>query len=328
MKLKTTKLMKRLLLTLVVMCCCVFASHAVDHVTMTLTNCAVTSNTITYDVMVVNDGTGTVAFNSTTTRITFSAAIVPATVVPSYVAGSSDFPAAFPTPQGTAYSITYSSGTRLVTLTTSTGNYTSGTALQLPPNVPRRIGTFTLTNSANWAAGQNVGLTWSGTTTGIVSYNNGAGTTTGMNTTTNRTLGTTCTLVTPSVCSSPPTANAGGPYSSCGNKQLSGSVGGSATAGTWSTPNGTGSFSPSHLRDPATHIPISAGVYTIACEKFTTADSDALPGSFPSSYLKWACLCLSPYVAYKKPSASFDMNNVHSVRLDWAGQKQAGQPRF
>jgi hypothetical protein len=55
-------------------------------------------------------------------------------------------------------------------------------------------------------------------------------------------------------CTSAPTANAGGPYSSCGNKTLNGSVGGSATAGTWST-NGTGGFFPSANLLNATYMP-------------------------------------------------------------------------
>ena len=45
-------------------------------------------------------------------------------------------------------------------------------------------------------------------------------------------------------CAAPPTANSGGPYSSCGSRQLNGFVGGSATGGVWSTSNGTGSFTP------------------------------------------------------------------------------------
>ena len=45
------------------------------------------------------------------------------------------------------------------------------------------------------------------------------------------------------ICINPPTANAGGPYVACGNVKLDGSVGGSATGGTWSTTTG-GTFVP------------------------------------------------------------------------------------
>ncbi len=56
------------------------------------------------------------------------------------------------------------------------------------------------------------------------------------------------------VCLNPPTANANGPYSSCGNTLLNGSVGGSATSGTWSSPTG-GTFIPAANVLNATYVP-------------------------------------------------------------------------
>ncbi len=56
------------------------------------------------------------------------------------------------------------------------------------------------------------------------------------------------------ICLNPPTAVANGPYTSCGNTLLNGSIGGSATSGTWSSPTG-GSFLPSANVLNATYVP-------------------------------------------------------------------------
>ena len=59
------------------------------------------------------------------------------------------------------------------------------------------------------------------------------------------------------VCNNPPTANANGPYSSCGSEVLNGTVGGSATGGTWSSPTG-GTFTPNATTLNATYNPSAA----------------------------------------------------------------------
>jgi hypothetical protein len=63
-------------------------------------------------------------------------------------------------------------------------------------------------------------------------------------------------------CSNPPTVNAGGPYVTCsGSVTLNGSLGGSATAGTWSSPTG-GTFTPNATTLNAVYTPSTADLTT------------------------------------------------------------------
>ncbi len=59
------------------------------------------------------------------------------------------------------------------------------------------------------------------------------------------------------VCQNPPTVNAHGPYTGCGDVLLNGTVGGSATGGTWSSPTG-GTFLPNNTTLNAVYHPSAA----------------------------------------------------------------------
>ena len=78
-------------------------------------------------------------------------------------------------------------------------------------------------------------------------------------------------------CTNPPIAIPGGPYSSCGNVVLNGSVGGSATGGTWSSSTG-GTFTPNATTLNATYHPSATdlinGTVTL---KLTTNNPSGLP---------------------------------------------------
>ena len=56
------------------------------------------------------------------------------------------------------------------------------------------------------------------------------------------------------ICVNPPTADGGGPYTSCGNVPLNGTIGGSATGGTWFSSTG-GTFIPNSNTLNATYLP-------------------------------------------------------------------------
>ncbi len=129
-----------------------------------------------------------------------------------------------------------------------------------------KIGRFQITNTVGFTLNSKMNIVWSadpnnGKSNTIVSaYVNGIATDI-TNTTSNFNWNSpgTCAsnpLLTNGVCSNPPIAKANGPYSSCGNVILNGSISGSATNATWSSPTG-GTFTPNTSTLNATYTPSS-----------------------------------------------------------------------
>ncbi len=88
------------------------------------------------------------------------------------------------------------------------------------------------------------------------------------------------TVVTTAVCANPPTTNPGGPYFTCATVLLNGSIGGSATKGTWSSPSG-GTFVPNDTTLNAVYIPSaidsSFGSVTLTLTSDNPLGGDCLP---------------------------------------------------
>lgn len=88
------------------------------------------------------------------------------------------------------------------------------------------------------------------------------------------------TVVTIAVCANPPTTNPGGPYFTCATVLLNGSIGGSATKGTWSSPSG-GTFVPNDTTLNAVYIPSaidsSFGSVTLTLTSDNPLGGDCLP---------------------------------------------------
>ena len=88
------------------------------------------------------------------------------------------------------------------------------------------------------------------------------------------------TITTSVVCANPPTAIPGGPYTSCGFVLLNGSVGGSATSGTWSSAT-AGTFLPDPATLNAVYIPSAAdstnGSVTLTLTSDNPLGGDCLP---------------------------------------------------
>ena len=216
---------------------------AQSHVTMATANCTATSTYIEFDVTVVNDGTTTLAFNSTTLRIALPSTIINNTdaCTVSYQ-GSSDFPLLFTSGNNQSYT----PSSRLITATTSPTQYTSATAVSLPAGTARTIGRYRVTKSSGTFTENGSGAMVWNSTAGVVLYVNGASTTTNFNTTTNRTLSTPCTLTIPSSCVVPSlsavTSNVTCNGGTDGSINLSTSGGSSPFTYAW-TKTGDGGFS-------------------------------------------------------------------------------------
>jgi len=187
-------------------------SKSTALVNMYTTNCTAGANYIEFQLNITNSSTAgeTLYINTAGTwRMVHGAGIVPTgtnTYTMSYVPNSCDpiLNPAFAT-QGTTFSMSYTASSRLMQCTfTNTVLGNSAAAVNAPVLAGQTIsaGKFRLTiTNTNWVGSQAVGLGWSGTTSGIVAYVNTAITVTNFNTSTNRTLGTMCTMNTPAPCS-------------------------------------------------------------------------------------------------------------------------------
>jgi hypothetical protein len=207
MKIKNLSSMRKLMLLLL----SVFAyagAVTAQSVSMSINNCAVTApNEIQFDVTATNlTAANVLHWNSVVIRLTYSTGFLASTsdaVVWGYV-GNSDFPLSLPPSANPTFTSNPTLATKLQ-LQTGAGIYNNATctAPAILPGATAKIGRFFLRdNTANFVAGQSVGLTWI-TSSGLVLYLDCATTVTNYNTAGTRTLNPPCSLTIPAGCTSP-----------------------------------------------------------------------------------------------------------------------------
>ncbi|GEM_PF-2865474 len=220
-----------------------FTGYSQTHVTMSMQNCSQpSSNTIQFDLYIVNDGTTALKFNGAQFGINYDPAILNGgTITTSVVNNSWDIIVV----GGSSSSFSFPSGAANHVRIVQTGCIgCSGSAPSMPTNVPLRFGTFILTNSQPWAANSQPNFTLQSSVTGgkticaTVVYIGANTSTTSLSTTgTDRDLSINCSL-TLNACV---TSNAGPDQALCNmtTATLAGNLpaGGS---GTWSVLSGTG----------------------------------------------------------------------------------------
>ena len=146
------------------LCCFVLLSFAAfsqtPHITVTMTNCSATANTLSYDLMVVNDGTAALKMSQIQTGVLYPSNLMNGGVgTYTYVTGTSDImqPALGGTPGGPGVLLGFPTVTNNVAklnlrqIQLPIGSKAG--AMDLPFGVSYRIGRFTLTNTVNWATG-------------------------------------------------------------------------------------------------------------------------------------------------------------------------------
>ena len=200
----------KLMSTLVLLFSLFQTAQAQQHVTMQFTNCAaVGANRYEFDVIVTNDGTVPIKFNSVVIRWNYGNAPVlsPASPAPTYSWGnvSTSMGAGW----GTSGSYTHNATSRQCSFSSGTGFWpNSSVAPDLPIGTPVTLGRYYFQTSTSFTQGVLNQATWA-STAGIVGWVNGSPTTSSLNTTTTRTLSTPCSIQLNVPSNTCPTAAAG-----------------------------------------------------------------------------------------------------------------------
>lgn len=243
-KLSTTRILIVLLLSVFSFAGAVTA----QSVSMSITNCAVTApNEIQFDITATNlTAANILHWNSAVIRLSYSTGFLASTadaVVWGYVSGS-DFPLSLPPNASPTFTSNPLGATKLQ-LQTGSGIYNNSpcnATTAIAAGATAKIGRFFLRdNTANFVAGQSVGLTWI-TSSGLVLYLDCATTVTNYNTAGTRTLNAPCSLTIPAGCTSPTVGGSPSDQSVCttGTASFTGSfTGGSPTPTTiWQVQTG------------------------------------------------------------------------------------------
>jgi hypothetical protein len=181
----------KLMSTLVLLFSLFQTASAQQHVTMQFTNCAaVGNNRYEFDVIVTNDGTVPIKFNSVVIRWNYGNAPVLSAGTHSW----GNVSTTMGTGWGASGTYTHSAGTRLCSFSSGTGFWTSAAvAPDLPIGTPITLGRYYFQTSTSFTQGVLNQATWA-TTAGIVGWVNGSPTTSSLNTTTTRTLVAPCSI--------------------------------------------------------------------------------------------------------------------------------------
>jgi hypothetical protein len=183
-------------------------AQAAARIELYTDSCTVGTDYFEFRLFATNNSTAgeTLYLSSGTIRLTHSTAIVPSgtnTYDFIYQNGTCD-PLLAPlySSLGVTYNLNYNSSTRNMQIAYSTGTLGNAYATlnaPIPAGQTICLGAFRLTiTSAPWADNQPVGFSWNGTSSGITAFEDTASVVTNMNTTANRTLGSMCSLTTPS----------------------------------------------------------------------------------------------------------------------------------
>lgn len=181
---------------------------AAAHVELYTDSCTAGTDYFEFRLFITNNSTAgeTLYLSSGTIRFTHGTSIVPSGTQSydfMYQNGTCD-PSIAPlySQLGTSYNMNYNPATRLMQLAYSTGTLGNAYAsVNAPVSAGQTIclGAFRLTiTSSPWIDNQSVGFSWSGSSSGITAFEDTASVTTNMNTTANRTLGSMCSMTTPS----------------------------------------------------------------------------------------------------------------------------------
>ena len=148
-----TYLARGVLMTLVVFLTSIAMTKGQAY-TASTANCAITANTITFDVLLTNTSTTDERFNSVVIDFNYALQIMPtaqsAGVTFGFVNdGLSDFPLSFPPNSAPTFSVTTLTTTPRVRVSTGTAVYTNGscTAPLIGPGLTKKIGRFVITNT-------------------------------------------------------------------------------------------------------------------------------------------------------------------------------------
>lgn len=183
-------------------------SFGAAHVTISAGPCSAGVDYIEFQINVSNSSTGgeTLYISSPGPwRITHLASILPTganTFSFDYIPGTADPVLAplFASP-GSSYSLSYNPTSRLMQANYSNatlGSQNSSVNAPMPPGTTLSAGRYRLTlTSGTWVPNSSIGLSWMGTTSGLVAYVDTNSTVTSFNTSTNRTLDTLCSMNTP-----------------------------------------------------------------------------------------------------------------------------------
>lgn len=231
-KLSTTRILIVLLLSVFSFAGAVTA----QSVSMSITNCEVTApNEIQFDITATNlTAANILHWNSAVIRLSYSTGFLASTadaVVWGYVSGS-DFPLSLPPNASPTFTSNPLGATKLQ-LQTGSGIYNNSpcnATTAIAAGATAKIGRFFLRdNTANFVAGQSVGLTWI-TSSGLVLYLDCATTVTNYNTAGTRTLNAPCSLTIPAGCTSPTVGGSPSDQSVCttGTASFTGSFTGGA----------------------------------------------------------------------------------------------------
>lgn len=124
-------------------------TRAAEHITLSLLNTSSTTNTLEYDIYIVNDGTVNMKLAGIQFGINFNLSILnggsPTSSAYTYIAGSRD--PIFSTL--TAFSVAYNNAQLKVTSTPAT----LLNSVNLPIGVSYKLGRFRFTNTVSWTAG-------------------------------------------------------------------------------------------------------------------------------------------------------------------------------
>lgn len=184
----------KLMSTLVLLFSLFQTAVAQQHVSMQFANCAaVGNNRYEFDVIVTNDGTVPIKFNSVVIRWNYGNAPVLSAGTHSWGNVSTALTNGL-TNWGASGTYTHTASTRLCSFSSGTGYWTSSaSAPDLPIGTPVTLGRYYFQTSTSFTQGVLNQATWA-TTAGIVGWVNGAPTTSSLNTTTTRTLVTPCSI--------------------------------------------------------------------------------------------------------------------------------------
>ena len=124
-------------------------THAAEHITLSLLNTSATTNTLEYDIYIVNDGTTNMKLAGVQFGINFNPVILnggsPTSSAYTFIAGTRD--PIFSTL--TAFSVAYNNAQLKVTSTPATFL----NSVNLPIGISYKLGRFRFTNTVSWTAG-------------------------------------------------------------------------------------------------------------------------------------------------------------------------------
>ena len=281
MKTNLTK-QKSILLTVMflVLFCCRGYSQGPNDYSVCIANVAQTApNVLEFDVIAAWTGTNTQKMTFFQAGINFNYAGMAngGVMTGAFISGSAA-PTVSILQQSPNWNINTTS--KQIRMLASIASEGLATAIPAPPG--HRLGRFRITNTQPFTSLSQPNFTWafltgtgSTTKTGLSVYLNGATTGTDITLNTNH-----CVNGNPQLNPPCPTADAGGPYSSCGDVHLNGSIQ-FATTGTW-TSSGSGTFDPNNTTLNATYHPSAADLGSGSVSLTLTTDAGA-PGCTPAS---------------------------------------------